>query len=95
MEGFEVEYLEVKQKEVVLDYDGHKYTIKKPSALKLIEIHEEGNKIDTQTELKRLVQFQIQVLIDLGLPKEVAEVLDLSTLKNSFMALSQDPIKKK
>lgn len=94
-EGFEVEYLEVKQKEIVLDYDGKKYSIKKPSALKLVEIHEDGKKIDTQTELKKLVEFQINCLIDLGLEKNIAESLDLSTLKNCFMALSQDPVKKK
>ena len=95
MEIFDIEYLEVKKKEVILDYDGHKYTIKKPSALKLIDIHEEGKKIDVNVELKKLVEFQIQTLVDLGLSKEVAEGLDLSTLKNCFMSLSQDPIKKK
>lgn len=95
MEGFDVEYLEVKQKEVVLDYDGKKYSIKKPSALKLIDIHEAGQKIDTATELKKLVQFQIQTLVDLGLDPAIGNELDLSTLKNCFMALSQDPVKKK
>jgi hypothetical protein len=95
MEGFEVEYLEVKQKEIILDYDGKKYSIKKPSALKLVDIHTDGGKIDAQTDLKGLVLFQIQTLIDLGLPKELADSLDLSTLKNCFMSLSQDPVKKK
>lgn len=95
MEGFEVEYLEVKHKEIVLSYDGKKYSIKKPSALKLVDIHEEGKTIDVSTELKKLVEFQIKVLIDLGLDSDIAESLDLSTLKNCFLALSQDPVKKK
>lgn len=95
MEGFNVEYLEVKQKEVILDYDGKKYSIKKPSALKLVEIHDSGKKIDAETNLKDMVQFQINTLIDLGLDKDVAESLDLSTLKNTFISLSQDPVKKK
>lgn len=93
MEG--VEYLEIKQKEIVLEYDGKKYFIKKPSALKLVDIHEAGKEIDAEKELRKLIQYQIQTLIDLGLDKVVAEALDLSSLKNCFMALSQDPVKKK
>lgn len=93
MEG--LDYLEVKQKEIVLDYDGKKYSIKKPSALKLVEIHEAGQQIDVEKELRKLIQYQIQTLVDLGLDKIIAESLDLSTLKSCFMALSQDPVKKK
>lgn len=89
------DYLEITQKQVVLTYDEKKYFIKKPSALKLIEIHEEGQKIDTEKELKKLVKFQIDTLVSLGLDKVIAEDLDISTLKSCFMALSQDPVKKK
>jgi hypothetical protein len=96
MEGFKMpEYLQVKQKHVELDYDGKVFLIKKPSALKLVDIHEEGQKIDGEKELKRLIQYQINALIDLGLDKVVAESLDLSTLKNTFTSLSQDPQPKK
>jgi hypothetical protein len=96
MEGLELpEFLEITQKEVILSYDGKKYFIKKPSALKLIDIHEAGQSIDTEKELRKLIQFQIDTLVSLGLDKVIAEALDLSSLKASFMALSQDPVKKK
>lgn len=96
MEGFQLpEYLEVKQKHIELKYDGKTYHIKKPSALKLVDIHEEGMKIDAEKELKKLIQHQVNTLISLGLDKAIAEELDLSTLKNTFQSLSQDPQTKK
>lgn len=96
MEGFNLpDYLEVKQKHIELKYDGKTYHIKKPSALKLVDIHEEGTKIDAEKELKKLIQHQIDALVSLGLDRAVAEELDLSTLKNTFQSLSQDPTPKK
>lgn len=96
MEGFQLpEYLVVTQKNVTLTLDGKEYTFKKPSALKLIDIHEDGSKIDANKEIKKLVEFQIKALIDLGLDASIANELDLGTLKSCFMALSVDSSKKK
>lgn len=93
MEGSNL--VEIGQREIVLTLDGKKYAIKKPSALKLVDIHEAGKKINSDESVRELVLFQIQALVDLGLPKEVAEDLDISTLRECFTSLSGDPVKKK
>lgn len=89
------EYITVGQKSITLTYDGKDFTIKKPSAMKLVDIKEAADKIDVETQIRELIQFQIDVLVDLGLEKPVAEALDISTLKNTFASLSKDVSKKK
>ena len=96
MEGFSgQDYLEIKDDVVIFSYKGINYEIRKPSALELVDMHEDGKKINVETELKKLVEYQIASLVKLGLPESVAIQLDISRLKNCFMSLSAEPSKKK
>jgi len=89
------EYIEIKEDEIILSHKSEKHEIRKPSALELADIHDEGKKIDPENNLRDLLNFQIKVLVDLGLDEKIAKTLNLNKIRNCFVALNKEPDKKK